>query len=87
MLVDGDYPYPGQPIRAGCGDQLRGGLHRDRIHGVPRNPQFSGDLRDSGAVDHQPPQHITRTPTQRCGPRRGELAEILIECNPARTQV
>jgi hypothetical protein len=59
-----------------------GGLHRDRIHGVPRHSQFSGDCRDCGAVNHQPPQHITRTPTRRCRPRRGEHAQILIEYNP-----
>ena len=50
MFVDADHPYPGQPIRARCSDQVGGRAHRDRTDGKPVSPR----LRFGGADTPEP---------------------------------
>ena len=46
---------------------------------MPGHPEFGGDGRDGGAVDHQPPQHISGTAARRGRPRGCQRAQVLVE--------
>ena len=46
---------------------------------MPGHPELGGDGRDSGAVDHQPPQHISGTAARRGRPRGCQRAQVLVE--------
>jgi hypothetical protein len=46
---------------------------------MPGHPELGGDGRDSGAVDHQPPQHISGPAAGRGRPRDCQRAQVLVE--------
>ena len=79
MLVNPNDAYAGQSIGPGSGYQLCSCAHRDRADGMPGHPELGGDGRDSGAVDHQPPQHISGTAAGRGRPRDCQRAQVLVE--------
>jgi len=79
VLIDADHLHSGQPIRTSRGDQVSHSAHRDRADGMPGHPELGGDSRDSGAVDHQPPQHISGTAAGRGRPRDCQRAQVLVE--------